>query len=57
MLYTELKKGQSVDIGGAKVTIIENRNSKVRLGIDADRSIVIKHERKDSRSQLLKQDA
>ena len=57
MLYTELKKGQSVDIGGAKVTIVDNRNSKVRLGIDADKSIKIKHERRGSSVQNLKQDA
>ena len=53
MLFTELRKGRSVDIGGAKVTVvgIDNRHNRVRLSIDADKSIDIKHERKESRSK------
>lgn len=54
-LYTELRKGQSVQIGDATVTMVRNKRNKVRLAIDADRSIKIQHERKSDHK--LKQEA
>ena len=57
MLFTELHKGQSVYIGGAKVTIAENRQKVVRLAIDADKSIKVSYERKKKDSARNKQDA
>jgi len=57
MLYTELHKGQSVYIGGAKVTIAENRQKVVRLAIDADKSIKVTYESKKKSSSQTKQDA
>lgn len=56
MLYTELRKGQSVMIGDAKVTMSEVKSNKVRLAIDAEKSIKVLYEGKDG-SFKAKQDA
>lgn len=55
MLMTELRKGQSVMIGDTVVTLVETEPNRVRLAIDADKSIKIRYEGKDGPS--LKQDA
>lgn len=54
-LYTELRQGDVVMVGGARITMVRNKKNKVRLAIDADRSIEIKHERKSVHK--LEQDA
>ena len=56
MLYTELRQGQSVMIGDAKVTFVSVERNKARLAIDADKSIKVNYERKDG-SLKNKQDA
>lgn len=53
MLFTDLRVGQSVFIGDAKVTLVTPKDKKinrnrVRLAIDADPSIEIQFERKDN---------
>ena len=50
MWYTELKDGQSITVGGATITMVRNQRNKVRLGIDADKSIKIEHTRKTARN-------
>ena len=55
MFCTCLKVGKSIMIGEAKVTFLKLDKKEVRLGIDADKSIKIEHERKDAHK--LKQDA
>lgn len=57
MMYTELRKGQSVEIAGATVTVVKNMRNKVRLSIEADKSIQIKHGPKDGRVKQAKHEA
>ena len=57
MLYTDLRKGQRVEIGEAKVTVVSTRGSRVRLSIDAPRRVEIKHERKRNQDAATTQDA
>jgi len=49
MLYTDLRKGQSVKIGDAKITLIgaSHKRNYVRIAIDADISIPVEYERKE----------
>lgn len=55
MFCTWLKCGKSIKIGDVTVILLKSNNNRVRLAIDADKSVEIEHERKDARK--LKQDA
>ena len=56
MFITQLRQGRSIMIGEAKVNILKVKGCVVHIGIEADKSIIIKNERKDNAPQL-KQDA
>ena len=55
MFCTWLKVGKSIKIGDVNVVLLKSNFNKVRLAIDADKSVKIEHERKDAHK--LKQDA
>ena len=57
MLFTDLRKGQQVEIGEAKVTVVSTRGARVRLSIDAPRRVEIKHERRKNQDATVTQDA
>ena len=57
MLFTELKAGQSIMIGDAKVTLVKKLGDKARLSIDADKSIKIQYGQNKSNAKNIKQDA
>lgn len=44
MLVLERKRGESIMIGGIKITVVDLRGDKVRIGVEADRSIVVDRE-------------
>lgn len=55
MFCTWLKLGETIKIGDASVVALKSGANRVRLAIDADKSIEIKRECKNARK--LKQDA
>lgn len=48
MYVTELRSGQTIKIGDSSITIIRSNNSRIKLAIDADKSLKIEIERKES---------
>ncbi len=57
MMYTELRKGQCVQVGDATIKLVETKGARARLSIEAPRTVKIEHERKKNQNATTTQDA
>jgi sRNA-binding carbon storage regulator CsrA len=45
MLHIDVKVGESIKVGDATIKIIQKSGQRVKLVVDADKSVVITHEK------------